>query len=61
MSSAGPRFRVGSWLAFTGLVLGFVLSWHLQDPTPFTAVGGAAVAGKWAESVMQRHVEGKAP
>lgn len=47
-------FRVGSTLAFLGLALSFVLALVLDDPTPFTVVGGAAVGGKWMESTAQR-------
>jgi hypothetical protein len=46
--------RAGTVLAFTGLLLSFVLSAYLKDPTPFTAVGSLAVGGKWAESFAQR-------
>lgn len=46
--------RVGTLLAFSGLLLAFLLSWHLGDPTPFNIVAPVAVGGKWAEAVAQR-------
>lgn len=46
--------RVGTAVAFTGLLLSFALAWKLEDPTPFTVVGLAAVTGKWCENVAER-------
>jgi hypothetical protein len=49
------RFRIGSVLALTGLLLSFMLSVYLKDPTPFTVVAPVAIGGKWAESMVQRY------
>lgn len=46
--------RVGTWLAATGLVLGFALSVYLKDPTPFTVVAPIAIGGKWWENIVER-------
>lgn len=48
------RVRVGTLLAFTGLVLAFVLAWRLEDPTPFTVLAPVAVGGKWLENWQER-------
>lgn len=48
------RLRVGTALAFTGLVLSFALSWYLKDPIAFTATAPIAIGGKWWENITER-------
>lgn len=48
------KVRIGTALAFTALILSFLLSLYLRDGTPFTATAPTAVAGKWLENWQER-------
>lgn len=46
--------RAGTVLAGAGLVMSFVLAWHLSDPSPFIVVAPVAIGGKWVENFAER-------
>lgn len=48
------KIRVLTILSVGGLVLSFVLSWILRDPSPFTVVGGIAVGGKALDNAAEK-------
>lgn len=58
MDSAPDRprklIRMGTAIAFTGLILSFLLSVILTDPTPFTVTAPVCVGGKWVENWQER-------
>ena len=55
------RIRVGTALAFTALILAFVLSWKLSDPGPFVVTAPVCIGGKWLENWEERRHLKKSP